>query len=525
MSSKSIQKITYQLPVECFRGAKTGVEKESLRVKPDGRISQAEHPQILGSSLTHPCITTDFSEALIELITPPCTHSSEVIDFLTDTETFVHQQLPSEYLWSSSMPCFLNSESDIPIAQYGSSQLGQMKTIYRKGLAHRYGKNMQVIAGMHFNFSFSSNLWKQLHQTHKQERKKQDVLTLNAYINTHYMGVIRNMQRFGWLNLYLFGASPSICKSFTEPHNHNLQELDNESYYLPYATSLRMSDIGYTNKRNNHSLRVCYDSIDSYAHTLAEIMNKPHPEYASINDYGDDQAQQLNSNVLQIENEYYTTVRPKQIPQPEESHFEALQSRGIRYVELRSLDINPFHPNGLNQSQLQFLEIYMHYCLFKDSPIIDNKEAVEIETNQNIVARLGRQDGLKISRNYKNIKMQQWAEEIFKEMLPIANSLDEAYQTVRYSRSLNEYLQMVENPELTPSARILSDMQANNECFTEFAMRKSKQHHTYYQSINLPEEKLNYYNALSRKSLRQQLMMEKVDNESNDERIYNTVPA
>lgn len=525
MSRKSIQKITHQLPVDCFRGAKTGVEKESLRVKPDGRISQAKHPQILGSPLTHPCITTDFSEALIELITPPCTNSSEVLDFLTDTETFVHQQLPSEYLWSSSMPCFLNSQKEIPIAQYGSSQLGQMKTIYRRGLAHRYGKNMQVIAGMHFNFSFSSNLWNQLHQKHCLQSKQQKVLPLNTYINTHYMGVIRNMQRFGWLNLYLFGASPAICQSFTEPDSHNLQALDNESYYLPYATSLRMSDIGYTNKRNNHSLRVSYDSIDSYAQTLAEIMNQPHPEYSAINNLDDKQAQQLNSNILQIENEYYTTVRPKQIPHPDESHFEALQSRGIRYVELRSLDINPFHPNGLNQSQLEFLEIYMHYCLFKESPLIDIKSAEEIESNQNSVARSGRQPSLKISRDFKNIKMLKWAEEILKEMLPIARSLDEAYQTVRYSRSLDEHLQMVKDSSLTPSARILSEMQDNNESFTEFAMRKSKQHHAYYHSISLPEERLNYFKALSRKSLRQQLMMEKVDNENNDEKIYSTAPA
>ena len=130
---REIEKIIKKIPLNCYPGTMIGVEKESLRIGRDGYISHAPHPYILGSSLTHPCITTDFSEALLELITPPCTSSHDALTFLTDTETYVHQQLPDEYLWPTSMPCLLRGEDDINIACYGSSELGKMKTIYRRG--------------------------------------------------------------------------------------------------------------------------------------------------------------------------------------------------------------------------------------------------------------------------------------------------------------------------------------------------------------------------------------------------------
>lgn len=510
-----------------------GIEKESLRVRHDGFISHAAHPSILGSSLTHPCITTDFSEALIELVTPPCNNSVDVLTFLTDTETFVHQQLPGEYLWATSMPCSLRGEDDIPIAYYGQSKMGKMKTIYRRGLAHRYGKIMQVIAGTHFNYSLPENLLLELQgielQESDPERVSQSIPGLGAgrfaaYKNQKYMAMVRNIQRYGWLNLYLFGASPAICSSFVDAKPDILEQFDQRTLYHPFATSLRMSNIGYTNNRTHSNIHVSYDSIEEYLQTLGAVINTPHPEYADINRISTDSPQQLNGNILQIENEYYTSVRPKQVPQNDESHFQALQQRGIRYVELRSLDINPFSSSGIEQEQIHFLEVFMHYCLLKNSPSISANEEIIINQNLNQVAIEGRKPHLQITREGTSVTMQQWALEIMHEMRAIAEKLDSTNDTLRYTRALNTQRNCVVDPQQTPSARILAEMHEHQESFTEFAMRKSIQHHNYFKNRNLGDGRYKYYQYLSRKSHRQQQQMEKRDHsqETIDRRIANS---
>ena len=510
-----------QLQLNSFQGAMIGVEKESLRIKRKGVISETSHPPALGSPLTHPCITTDFSEALLELITPPCKSSRDALDFLADTETFVHQQLRNEYMWSASMPCLLRGEEDIPIARYGHSSTGMMKTVYRRGLAHRYGKKMQVIAGAHFNYSFPTSLLTEMQQAENNQGP------ISLYINQKYMAMIRNMQRYGWLNLYLFGASPAICHSFAETKPDKLSHFDNRTYFHPYATSLRMSDIGYTNNNMHRNIKVSYDSIEAYIRTLGAVINTPHPAYDGIGKNRSDGLQQLNSNILQIENEYYTTVRPKQIPQDDESHFKALQERGIRYVEVRSLDINPFSPSGLDQSQLNFMEVIMHYCLLKDSPMINDHESNTIKQNLNQVAYEGRNPKLQLQCGNGSIHMQQWALDIMDEMQSISQTLDAAHDTLRYSRALCEQREKIINPALTPSARILSDMHEHEESFTEFAMRKSREHHKYHQSRKLSQRRREYYESLSRKSYRQQQELERSDTcrQLGDQLLISSVTA
>ena len=134
-------------------GGSIGIEKECLRVDKNGKLSQQPHPASLGSALTNPYITTDFSEALLELITPPEPGVSAALECLQKIHQFVYSQLEDESLWNASMPCVVAGEDGIPIAQYGSSNSGMMKTVYRRGLGHRYGKMMQAIAGVHFNYS------------------------------------------------------------------------------------------------------------------------------------------------------------------------------------------------------------------------------------------------------------------------------------------------------------------------------------------------------------------------------------
>ncbi len=341
-----------------LQGRLLGLEKEALRVAPDGYISQVPHPRALGAALTHPFITTDYSEALLEFITPPLAGAEATLAFLDGIHRFVQPRIGDELLWSSSMPCILAGEASIPIADYGSSNLGFMKHVYRRGLAWRYGRIMQVIAGIHFNFSLPDAFWAAFQDQEGDRRALQD------FRSESYFGLIRNLQRMGWLILYLFGASPAVCKSFLDGKATALPEFDDHSYYGPYATSLRMSNIGYTNRTEKKSgVNVCYNSLPEYLSSLTQATRTPWPPYERIGVKVDGEYRQLNANVLQIENEYYTSMRPKQPPRGNEKPVDALRKRGVQYVELRSVDINPLEPLSVTASQLRFLELFLLFCL------------------------------------------------------------------------------------------------------------------------------------------------------------------
>lgn len=354
-----------------FTQSLIGLEKETLRVSHEGGLAQTSHPVSLGSALTHPYITTDYSEALLEIVTPPANDIPSVLKFLSDTQSYIYSQLDDEILWATSMPCVVAGETSIPLAQYGTSNSGLMKTVYRRGLGHRYGRVMQVIAGVHFNFSFAESFWPVFFNIAKQNNggSTQDLISEN------YFSLLRNLQRFGWLIPYLFGASPAVCKSFLEDKETTLSNFNKTTYYGPFATSLRMGDIGYQNNKESEVGMVAnYNSLNTYINSLQHAIETPCPEYQKIGFEVDGQYQQLNANILQIENEYYSTVRPKQITNKNEMPIEALRKRGVRYAELRSLDVNASHPLGINEEQLYFLETFMLFCLCHDSPVIDTEE-------------------------------------------------------------------------------------------------------------------------------------------------------
>ncbi len=336
-----------------------GLEKETLRVAPGGGIARTPHPAVLGSALTHPWITTDYSEALLELITPPCEDYRQALDFLSDLHSFVYRKLADELLWVTSMPCVLAGEEQVPIAEYGSSNAGRMKHVYRVGLGHRYGRVMQVIAGVHFNYSLSDAFWSMY-----QDLAGDPDRELRRFRDTQYMGLIRNLQRVGWLIPYLFGASPAVCKSFFVGRQSRLQSFDEGTFYEPHATSLRMGDIGYQNRREQGvGVKACYDTLGAYINSLAHAIDTPAPLWEAIGVKLDGEYRQLNANILQIENEYYSSVRPKQLLEGLEKPILALRRRGIRYLELRSLDVNAYHPLGVDDTQVRFIEALMLYGL------------------------------------------------------------------------------------------------------------------------------------------------------------------
>ena len=451
-------------------GSRYGLEKESLRVTPAGHIAQTAHPVGLGSALCHSEITTDYSEALLEFVTPAFVNANEAIERLFDLHRYTYRQIGDELLWATSMPCIVGGERSIPIAEYGHSNVGTMKNVYRHGLDWRYGRTMQAIAGIHFNYSFSEPFLRAI------QAQEGDARSFEAFRSDFYFRLIRNFQRYGWLLPYLMGASPAICKSFTGGRNIDFEEFSQNTFYTRYATSLRMSDIGYKNNAQA-ALNISYNDLDAYVRSLQAAIRTPDPEYARIGTQVDGQWRQLNTNVLQIENEYYSFVRPKAAAQSGEQPTRALHRAGVEYVEIRALDLDPFSPVGISQEQTAFLETLLLFCLLENSPPIDALEQTHINANQGLVARAGRDPDLTLYRGDGNrVPLRQWAEELFAAMQGPAELLDEVADDGRYQQILAQYQRMVSDAEQTPSARVLAQMRSRNEEFVEFALRVSNDH-------------------------------------------------
>lgn len=444
-------------------GIRRGIERETLRLKPDGTLSQQDHPLALGSALTHPLITTDFSEALLEFITPATSSIETTVAQLTDIHRFAMRQLGDERLGAGSMPGFIAHQDEIRLAYYGESNVGKMKTLYRQGLKNRYGSMMQAISGVHFNFSIPESFWASYQQL------LGDTQPLQEFISAQYLHLIRNYKRYVWLIVYLFGASPAMCQSFLQGRQskYNFQTLGKGTLYLPYATSLRMSDLGYTNSAQS-SLAITYNSLPDYIRGLHQAITTPSAEYDAIGFEKDGQYQQLNGNILQIENEFYSTIRPKRTIKSGERPTCALAKRGVEYIEVRALDVNPFCAVGITAAQMRFLDLFLLYCLLEDSPELDAAAQAVTEQNLKKVVTDGRRLNLELDQDGQPRLMQDWAEEIFAELSPIAAWLDEAYQTAddeerSYQAVLKQHYLALLDPTRTLSGKMLGLLQANQQ--------------------------------------------------------------
>ncbi|MCX7066838.1 MAG: glutamate--cysteine ligase [Methylococcales bacterium] len=465
-------------------GGLKGLEKESLRIAQNGLISQTQHPQALGSALTHSAITTDYSEALIELITPPFADITETLAYLRTVHQFVYAHLDNEFLLGTSMPCGIDGDDSIRIAEYGSSNVGRMKHIYRHGLWHRYGRTMQAIAGIHFNYSAPEALWVALHQ------HENSPLDLQQFTNDGYFGLVRNFQRVGWIILYLFGASPAICKNFFKGREElmaQFDEFDEDTLYHPYATSLRMSDIGYKSK-NQANLNIDYNSVDGYVSSLCKAIATPYAEYEQIGTVVNGEYRQLSSNILQIENEFYSIIRPKQIAKSCEKPTRALKQRGVRYIEMRSLDLDIFNPVGVDEFKLRFIEALLLTCLLADSPAMSDYDHKINNANQLAVANEGRKPDLTLNRNGETVALPDWAREILQAMQPVCAILDNDDADKPYSAALAEQQRVVENPALTASARMLASMREHSQPLAKFALSISDKHAHYFRHQELDEQ-------------------------------------
>ena len=475
-----------------------GIEKESLRITRDGSLSLRPHPQTLGSALTHSAITTDFSEAQLELITGVHDSPEGCLEELSEIHHFVHNHLDGELLWPSSMPCILGSESDsIPIGQYGRSNIGLTKTVYRRGLGHRYGRMMQTISGIHYNFSIPDTLWQHLGITEQQQRTEA------------YFSLIRNFRRNSWLLIYLFGASPAVCKSFLQRPDHGLEVLSDGTFYLPFSTSLRMGRLGYQSDAQSE-LHISYNSLEEYAATMRSGLTTSYPDYADIPVNKDGDYQQLNDAILQIENEFYGTIRPKRSAASGERPLAALGKSGVEYVEVRCVDLDPFEPIGINSEQIRFLDTFLLLCLLTESPTDSREESARMVRNQTAVVERGRQPGLVLERDTESVDLRQWATELLDQCTYIAEVLDRHAANNFYSQTLAAQKAKVKDPEFTPSAKVIAALNEGSSFF-DFTMQNAEQHAEFFANRTGNTAQQARLQTEARDSLTRQLAIEEAD--------------
>lgn len=487
-----------------------GIEKEGLRVDAAGTLSKRPHPKALGSALTHPRITTDYSEALLELITGTHTSVDALMAELNEVHRVVATTLTDELMWNHSMPAHLPADNEIPIAWYGTSNTGMIKHVYRRGLAERYGRTMQCIAGLHYNFSFADDFWEQLDlpQATPQDRR-----------SAGYISLIRNFTRYSWLLMYLFGASPALSTGFLRGKASDLLALDAHTLYLPHATSLRMSDLGYQSKAQS-GLKLCYNDLHTFLERLYGAVTTPWPDYQAIGTHRDGQWIQLNTNVLQIENEFYSTIRPKRTTGPCERPITALAERGVQYIEVRCLDIDPNEPTGISAETARFVESFLLFCALQESPPFgDSGWCTESAANFSTVVKQGRQPHLALKRQSQDLTLQHWATQLLDDIARCAETLDVALGETRYVAAVTAQRQKVADPSQTPSAKMLEPLVSRKMSFHDFSLEQSALHAATLQKAGLNPTELAATTAQATQSLLDQHALEAGDTESFDEYV------
>ncbi|MET0335251.1 MAG: glutamate--cysteine ligase [Rhizobacter sp.] len=479
------------LPKSAITGIRRGIEKESLRVQPNGKLALTPHPAALGSALTHPHITTDFSESQPELVTGAHAGIEACLGELTQIHQAVYQAMHAagdELLWVSSMPCDLPTDETIPLGRYGNSNVGRAKSVYRMGLGHRYGRRMQTISGIHYNWS------------------------LPGVSDEGYFSLIRNFRRHSFLLLYLFGASPAVGASFVEGRPHELQPLSEHTLYMPHGTSLRMGRLGYQSDAQA-SLAVSYNSLANYGASLQDALTRPYPAYTNVGIHNPGgEYNQLATSLLQIENEFYGTIRPKRVIFPGERPLHALRERGVEYVEVRLMDLNPFVPIGITAETVRFLDVFLLHCLLSASPPDTPDEIAALGRNQHRTAARGREPGLKLERGQEELTLIEWGLQIVDECAPIAAALDAAHGGELHQAALVAARELLADASLTPSARVLAAMaQDFQHSFPKFTLAQSRQTQAGLLALPFPPEQAQHFAQLARSSIEAQKAIEAAD--------------
>ena len=412
-----------------------GIEWESLRAKGDGKLSLTPHPEVFGDKLTNPLVTTDFSESQIEIITPTFDTIDDAFGVFSLISDLVNVSLPDdEYLWFQSIPCILPYWDQIPIAQY--SEEGKSSQKYREDLAKKYGVKKQMISGVHFNFSFSDRLLKKLYEFENVD------LSFREFKDNVYLKIARNYLRYCWLIIYLTGCSIGSHKTFSNDCIHLMDAKDNYgSYYSTRGPSFRNASCGYKN--------------------LKEL----YPSYASVDGFVEDINNFIESGDLSEAKELYTQIRLK--PKNPKDVLNSLKKDGIDYIEIRTLDINPFYKCGLVKRDMKFLHLFLIYLLIKgESDYVDWQREAKI--NEENTAECAYVESMRLFRDGQKVTIESWANEIINEMYIMCDVLG-----IDDDHTLNLMLNRILNPDLTYGKRLLKLIRENGYINTHIALSKN----------------------------------------------------
>ena len=370
----------------------------------------------MGSALKNKYITTDFAEAQVELVTPTFENIDELYDFLFSLHVYVAKNIDSdEMLWPLSMPPKIENESEINLGYYHQSGIGLLKHVYRRGLKARYGSTMQCVSGMHYNFSLKKASFTDLIESPNQKK-----------ISEAYLGLIRNFKRVYWFVLCEFGQTNVVDKSFVKNREHNLKELNKSDMFLKHATSLRMSEIGYQSEAQK-SLDIKYNSLEGFLRKIKKAIEVPYKEFADkgLKD-SDEEYQQISDGIIQIENEYYDSIRPKRSSSEDMRPYDLLKNFGIEYLEIRGVDIAPSDITGMSKHHIRFLDLILIYCLILQSPKITPEEKKAIDSNEYIAIYSGRDKEAKILIDGNQIKISEARDEMVRNLRSIAKCMNDS---------------------------------------------------------------------------------------------------
>lgn len=427
-----IQSLNYR--EELLKG-NFGLERETLRVDGEGKLALTKHPEVFECKISHPYITTDFSESQIELITPILNTLEELYSFVNSLYDITILELKDEYLWPQSMPCSIPEDNLIPIADYGKCKSGEVASDYRKKLLKKYGGKKQLISGIHYNFSFNEELIKDLY------KKMGNGETYRDFRDSIYLKVVRNYLRYRWLLIYLLGGTTTMHETFGEKCVIELDKISKDGFSNIGAVSYRNSECGYKNP------------IDLY------------PNYNSVKEYVESVYKFIDDKLIDNHKELYTQIRLK--ANDNDRFLESLLEDGINYIEMRSIDINPFSKAGISLEDLNFINLLTIYFLIKDESAYE-KWQEEAQNNQNIISMYGQMDVV-LYRDGETITKKEWALDILNEMKVMNDKLSLGKEDI-----INSMIEKIMNPELTYAYRI-SEM-VKEEGFLESHLRLAKEY-------------------------------------------------